>query len=73
MTPREISFGVGTNIALVYKHLNNHTLEGRRIGGRWQVPAWEGVSWSRDLWNQGRVLMFPPDYTERFIREFHLG
>lgn len=73
MTPREISFGVGVNISTVYRHLNNHTLEGQRIGGRWSVPSWEVMCWSRYLWNQGRVLMFPPSYTEGFIENFHLS
>jgi len=72
MKPRDISFSTGTNINLVYSHLNNGTLDGKKEGGRWNVPAWEVMCWSRFLWQQGKVLMLPPTYTARFIEDFEL-
>lgn len=72
MKPRDISFSTGTNINLIYSHLNNGTLDGEKEGGRWNVPAWEVMCWSHYLWRQGRVLMFPPQYTARFIEDFEL-
>lgn len=57
---------------MIYKHLNNGTLDGKKNGGRWEVPAWEVQSWSHYLWQQGRVLMFPPSYTIKFIEDFNM-
>lgn len=73
MTPRDISFACGVNVGLVYTHLNNGTLDGKKEGGRWTVPAWEVQSWSHYLWQQGRVLMFPPSYTLKLIEDFKLS
>lgn len=72
MTPREVSFATGVNIATVYQHLHKGVLDGKWSGGRWTIPAWECVVWSNWLWREGRVLQFPPPYAQRFIEHFHL-
>lgn len=33
MTPREVSFATGVNVATVYAHLNRGELHGSRVGG----------------------------------------
>ena len=57
---------------MIYKPLNNVTLDGKKNGGRWEFPAWEVQIWSHYLWQQGRVLMFPPSYTIKFIEDFNM-
>ena len=73
MTPREVSFATGVNIATVYQHLHRGALDGRWNGSRWTIPAWACVSWADWLWREGRVLQFPPPYAQRFIEHFHLA
>ena len=72
MTPREVSFATGVNIATIYQHLHRGVLDGRWNGSRWTIPARECVSWAHWLWREGRVLQFPPPYAQKFIEHFRL-
>lgn len=72
MTPRDISHSTGISLQTIYKHLHNGKLDGEWSGTRWNVPAWEVVSWSRYLFREGRCYMYPPQFTLKFIEDFNL-
>lgn len=72
MTPREISFATGVNISTVYAHLNRGTLPGSVAAGRWTISPRACLAWAGELWEQGRILQLPPQYSQHFIEHFKI-
>ena len=73
MTVRETCNATGINRRVIYRYLNRGLLHGEWTGSRWEIPAQEVMCWARWMWEAGRCLMFPPDYTAKFIRDFDLS
>lgn len=72
MTPREVSFATGVNVATVYAHLNRGELQGSRAAGRWSITPGACLTWAGLLWEAGRVLQLPPQYSRQFIERFNI-
>ena len=73
MTVKEVSCATGVSLQTVYAHLHSGDLAGEWTGSRWEIPAGEVVDWARWMWQLGRCLQFPPDYTMGFIKNFNLN
>lgn len=75
MTVREVSHATGVPLMTVYNHVRRGDLFAEKRGphgGRWYILPGEVLAWSAWLWGEGRILMFPPAYTRKFINEFDL-
>ena len=75
MTVREVANATGVPLMTVYNHVRRGDLFAEKRGphgGQWYILPGEVLSWSAWLWGEGRVKMFPPEYTLRFIRDFDL-
>ena len=73
MTVRDTSNATGIDKQVIYRHLHTGDLAGKWTGSRWEIPAGEVVGWARWMWQLGRCLQFPPDYTQKFISNFKLN
>lgn len=73
MTVRDTSNATGIDKQVIYRHLNRGLLNGKWTGSRWEIPAGEVIGWARWMWQLGRCLQFPPDYTNKFISDFKLN
>ena len=73
MTVRDTSNATGIDKQVIYRHLHTGDLAGKWTGSRWEIPAGEVVGWARWMWQLGRCLQFPPDYTQNFISNFKLN
>lgn len=73
MTVRDTSNATGIDKQVIYRHLHTGDLAGEWTGSCWEIPAGEVVGWARWMWQLGRCLQFPPDYTQKFISNFKLN
>lgn len=75
MTVREVANATGVPLMTVYRHIHHKNMYAERRGphgGQWYITPGEVLNWSAWLWQDGRILMFPPEYTRKFIHEFDL-
>ena len=73
MTTREASLSVGIMPWTLYKHLQDGTLPGEKLGGRWEISSAALMAWAWKCWETNAYTMLPPDRAAAFIQEYKLN